>query len=128
MDNTVSNSGGNKTALVKIQRFGNFLSGMVMPNLGVFVAWGILTALFIPTGWIPNDYLGELVGPILTYAMPMLIGYTGGKMVHGNRGGAIGVLATMGVIVGADVTMLSGAMLMTVSCLANEKGRWCFRW
>lgn len=112
MDNTVSNSGGNKTALVKIQRFGNFLSGMVMPNLGVFVAWGILTALFIPTGWIPNDYLGELVGPILTYAMPMLIGYTGGKMVHGNRGGAIGVLATMGVIVGADVTMLSGAMLM----------------
>lgn len=112
MDNTVSNSGGNKTALVKIQRFGNFLSGMVMPNLGVFVAWGILTALFIPTGWIPNDYLGELVSPILTYAMPMLIGYTGGKMIHGNRGGAIGVLATMGVIVGADVTMLSGAMLM----------------
>lgn len=112
MDNTASNSGGNKTALVKIQRFGNFLSGMVMPNLGVFVAWGILTALFIPTGWFPNDYLGELVSPVLTYAMPMLIGYTGGKMVHGTRGGAIGVLATMGVIVGADVTMLSGAMLM----------------
>lgn len=111
MDNTVSKN-ENKTALVKVQRFGNFLSGMVMPNLGVFVAWGILTALFIPTGWIPNDYLGELVSPILTYAMPMLIGYTGGKMVHGTRGGAIGVLATMGVIVGADVTMLSGAMVM----------------
>lgn len=115
MDNMITGdvgNGKNKSTLVKIQRFGNFLSGMVMPNLGVFVAWGILTALFIPTGWIPNEYLGELVSPILTYAMPLLIGYTGGRMVHGARGGAIGALATMGVIIGADVTMLSGAMVM----------------
>lgn len=98
--------------LVRIQRFGNFLSGMVMPNLGAFVAWGLLTALFIPTGWFPNDHLGQLVDPIMTYALPMLIGYTGGRMVHGARGGAIGVLATMGVIVGAEVTMLIGAMVM----------------
>jgi len=111
----------NKKMLVKVQRFGNFLSGMVMPNLGVFVAWGILTALFIPTGWFPNEYLGELVGPVLTYCMPLLIGYTGGKMVHGTRGGAIGALVTMGVIVGADVTMLSGAML------AGPAAAWCMK-
>lgn len=98
--------------LVRIQRFGNFLSGMVMPNLGAFVAWGLLTALFIPTGWFPNENLAELVSPIMTYALPMLIGFTGGSMVHGARGGAIGVLATMGVVVGADVTMLIGAMVM----------------
>ena len=100
------------TALVRIQRFGNFLSGMVMPNLGVFVAWGLLTALFIPTGWFPNENLAELVSPIMTFGLPMLIGYAGGHMVHGVRGGAIGVLATLGVVIGADVTMLIGAMVM----------------
>jgi len=98
--------------LQRVQRFGNFLSGMVMPNLGVFVAWGLLTALFIPTGYFPNADLANLVSPIITYALPLLIGYTGGHIVHGARGGAIGALATMGVIVGSDVTMLAGAMVM----------------
>lgn len=101
-----------KSYLVKIQRFGNFLSGMVMPNLGVFVAWGLITALFIPTGWLPNEHLGLLVSPILTYLLPILIGYTGGYIVHGQRGGAIGALATIGLVVGSSVTMLSGAMIM----------------
>jgi PTS system mannitol-specific IIC component len=99
-------------ALRRVQTFGNFLSGMVMPNLGVFVAWGLLTALFIPTGYLPNANLAELVSPIMTYALPLLIGFTGGRLVHGVRGGAIGALATMGVIVGSDVTMLMGAMVM----------------
>lgn len=98
--------------LRRVQQFGNFLSGMVMPNLGVFVAWGLLTALFIPTGYLPNANLAELVSPIMTYALPLLIGFTGGRLVHGVRGGAIGALATMGVIVGSDVTMLMGAMVM----------------
>lgn len=102
----------NRDVLQHVQRFGNFLSGMVMPNLGVFVAWGLLTALFIPTGYFPNAALALLVGPIITYALPLLIGYTGGSIVHGARGGAIGALATMGVIVGSDVTMLAGAMVM----------------
>src|SRR5690625_5492126 len=31
----------------QIQRMGAFLSAMVMPNIGAFIAWGILTALFI---------------------------------------------------------------------------------
>lgn len=102
----------NHGILQRVQRFGNFLSGMVMPNLGVFVAWGLLTALFIPTGYFPNEALATLVAPIITYALPLLIGYTGGNIVHGARGGAIGALATMGVIVGSDVTMLAGAMVM----------------
>jgi PTS system mannitol-specific IIC component len=101
-----------KDTLRRVQQFGNFLSGMVMPNLGVFVAWGLLTALFIPTGYLPNANLAELVSPIMTYALPLLIGFTGGRLVHGVRGGAIGALATMGVIVGSDVTMLMGAMVM----------------
>lgn len=68
---------------VKIQRMGNFLSGMVMPNIGVFIAWGLITALFIPTGWFPNEYLARLVGPTITYLLPALIGYTGGYNVYG---------------------------------------------
>ncbi|MDO7908151.1 PTS mannitol transporter subunit IICB [Paenibacillus sp. JX-17] len=97
---------------VGVQRFGRFLSGMVMPNMGAFIAWGIITALFIPTGWIPNEKFNEIVGPMITYLLPLLIAYTGGTMVHKTRGGVIGAAATMGVIVGSDITMFLGAMVM----------------
>ncbi|ULL18395.1 PTS mannitol transporter subunit IICBA [Paenibacillus sp. H1-7] len=97
---------------VKVQSFGRFLSGMVMPNIGAFIAWGLITALFIPTGWFPNEYLAKLVGPMITYLLPVLIGYTGGSMIHGTRGGVIGAVATMGVIVGTDIPMFMGAMIV----------------
>ena len=70
----------------KIQRVGGYLAGMVMPNIGAFIAWGLVTALFIPTGWTPNAKLAGLVTPIITSLLPILIGYTGGRMVHGQRG------------------------------------------
>jgi len=96
----------------KIRIFGRFLSGMVMPNIGAFIAWGLITALFIPTGWTPNENLAALVGPMIIYLLPLLIGYTGGKMVNGVRGGVLGAVATMGVVVGSDVPMFIGAMIM----------------
>ncbi|SES15631.1 PTS mannitol transporter subunit IICB [Salipaludibacillus aurantiacus] len=96
----------------KIQRFGNFLSSMIMPNIGAFIAWGLITALFIPDGWLPNESFAELVGPMITFLLPLLIGFTGGKLVHGVRGGVVGATATMGVIVGAEVPMFIGAMIM----------------
>ncbi|VXC41561.1 fused mannitol-specific PTS enzymes: IIA components; IIB components; IIC components [Enterobacterales bacterium 8AC] len=97
---------------VKVQNFGRFLSNMVMPNIGAFIAWGIITALFIPTGWLPNETLAKLVGPMITYLLPLLIGYTGGKLVGGERGGVVGAITTMGVIVGADMPMFLGAMIV----------------
>ncbi len=97
---------------VNVQRFGRFLSGMVMPNIGAFIAWGLITAFFIPTGWIPNESLSQLVGPMIIYLLPLLIGFTGGKLIYGTRGGVLGAIATMGVIVGADIPMFIGAMLM----------------
>jgi len=84
---------------------------MVMPNIGAFIAWGLITAFFIPTGWLPNEHLARLVGPMITWLLPMLIGYTGGHLVYPGRGGVIGALATAGVIAGANVPMLLGAML-----------------
>ena len=95
-----------------LQKFGSFLSSMVIPNIGAFIAWGLLTALFIPTGWIPNQALGNLVSPMITYLLPLLIGYTGGNLVHGRRGAVVGAIATMGVIIGSSVPMFLGAMLM----------------
>ena len=103
-------SNGNIQA--KIQKFGRFLSGMVMPNIGAFIAWGLITALFIPTGWLPNEGLAKLVGPMITFLLPLLIGYTGGKAVAGTRGGVLGAIATSGVIIGADIPMFIGAMIM----------------
>ncbi|WP_226584512.1 PTS mannitol transporter subunit IICBA [Halobacillus litoralis] len=98
---------------VRIQKFGNFLSSMVLPNIGAFIAWGLITALFIPTGIIPNESLANLVEPMVFYLLPLLIGYTGGKLIHDQRGGVVGAIATMGVIVGApDTPMFLGAMVM----------------
>lgn len=96
-----------------VQRFGKFLSAMVMPNIGAFIAWGFITALFIEAGWLPNAKLAGLNGPMLNYLLPILVAYQGGKLVGGDRGGVIGGIAVIGVIVGApDYPMLMGAMVM----------------
>ncbi len=103
-----------------VQKFGRFLSAMVMPNIGAFIAWGLITAFFIETGWTPvailggfGEYDGQgIVGPMIVYLLPLLIGYTGGKIVHGSRGGVIGAIMTMGVIVGASIPMFLGAMIV----------------
>lgn len=109
---SMSNTGTNTGFRVKVQRFGSYLSGMIMPNIGAFIAWGFITALFIPTGWLPNENLAQLVGPMIIYLLPLLIGYTGGKMIYGVRGGVVGATATMGVIVGAEIPMFLGAMIV----------------
>ena len=96
----------------KVQAFGGHLTAMVLPNIGAFIAWGFITALFIPTGWMPNEYFGELVGPMITYLLPLLIGYTGGQIVGDKRGAVAGAIGTMGVIAGAEIPMFVGAMIM----------------
>lgn len=97
---------------VKVQGFGRFLSNMVMPNIGAFIAWGFITALFIPTGWLPNETFAKLVGPMITYLLPLLIGYSGGKLVGGERGAVVGAITTMGIIVGSEIPMFLGAMIV----------------
>ncbi len=113
-------------ARARVQRFGGYLAGMIMPNISAFIAWGLITSLFLVPdggaaackashsgcGWLPNDSLAELIGPMITYLLPLLIGYTGGRMVHGQRGAVVGAIATMGVIVGSDVPMFLGAMII----------------
>ncbi len=96
----------------KVASFGKALSGMVMPNIGAFIAWGFLTALFIDTGWMPNAQLSELVGPTLKFLIPVMIAGQGGQNVAGQRGRVIGSIAVMGAIIGSEYTMLMGAMLM----------------
>jgi len=95
-----------------VQRIGGYLAGMIMPNIAAFIAWGLITALFIPTGWLPNATLATLVGPMITVLLPVLIGYTGGRLVHGQRGAVVGAVATVGIVVGADVPMFLGAMII----------------
>ncbi|HGQ9274647.1 TPA: PTS mannitol-specific transporter subunit IIBC [Streptococcus pneumoniae] len=97
---------------VRVQKLGTSLSNMVMPNIGAFIAWGVLTALFIADGYLPNEQLATVVGPMLTYLLPILIGYTGGYMIHGQRGAVVGAIATVGAITGSSVPMFIGAMVM----------------
>lgn len=95
-----------------LQKFGRFLSAMVMPNIGAFIAWGFITALFIPAGWLPNETFAEMVGPMAKWLLPLLIGFTGGEVVNGHRGGVVGAIATSGIIVATDIPMFMGAMIM----------------
>ena len=104
-----------------VQRFGRSLSAMVMPNIGAFIAWGLITAMFIPGGWLPNEHLAKMVSPMLKYLLPTLIAFTAGKNVSGYRGGVAGAVAAMGVIIGTDTPMFLGAMI--VGPLAG----WCIK-
>jgi PTS system mannitol-specific IIC component len=129
---TIGSAAPRSGARVRVQKLGTALSNMVMPNIGAFIAWGLITALFIKTGWLPSlfsslrdpagwvariggwgAYDGAgIVGPMITYLLPILIGATGGRMVYGIRGGVVGAIATMGVIAGTDIPMFMGAMIM----------------
>ncbi len=105
--------------LQRVQRFGGFLSSMVIPNIGAFIAWGFITALFIPPGWLEKTGLdwdwgtitGNTVGPMIKYLLPLLVAYTGGKLIHGHRGGVLGAVAVMGVIGGASFELAEGAVI-----------------
>ncbi len=86
---------------------------MVMPNIGALIAFGFLAALFIDTGWIPNKGFNSMVGPMLTYLIPILIASTGGRMIGGDRGRVVGAIAVIGAILSnTDITMLMAAMVM----------------
>lgn len=98
---------------VKVQKFGTALSGMIMPNIGAIIAWGLTAAFFMwPNGWFPNKNINNLVQPMLHYLLPLLIGYTGGRMVDDERGAVAGAIGTLGVIVGTQQPMFLGAMIM----------------
>lgn len=108
METAVRAKSGKKT----VQKIGRFLSGMIMPNIGALLAWGLITTLFIPAGWFPNEKLATMVGPMLRYIIPLLVGYTAGKQVAGMRGAIMGAIATAGVILGTETPMIMGAMLI----------------
>lgn len=123
---------------VHVQKFGTFLSNMIMPNISAIIAWGLLTAFFIPVGWTPNEKIATVVDPGIYYVLPVLIAYTGGRMVYGVRGGVVGGFAVLGVIMatsspvflGDDRTgspMFLGAMIMgplTAELMKRVDGLW----
>ncbi|VED26851.1 PTS mannitol transporter subunit IICB [Staphylococcus warneri] len=97
----------------KVQAFGSFLSSMIMPNIGAFIAWGFIAAIFIDNGWLPNKDLAQLADPMIKFLIPLLIAFSGGRLIHGLRGGIIAATSTIGVIVALpDTPMLLGAMIM----------------
>ena len=125
-----SRTGG---ARVAVQKFGTFLSGMIMPNIAAFIAWGFITALFIEDGPFPVGGIGGfgtdadgapnlgLVGPMIRFMLPLLIAIQGGRMVYGVRGAVVGAVATMGVIISVPIPTFIGAMIM------GPLGAWCMK-
>ncbi len=136
---TVSPAAGTSLR-VRVQKFGTFLSNMIMPNIAAIIAWGIVTAFFIPVGWTPNEKIATVVGPSIYYVLPILIAYTGGKMVYGVRGGVVGGFSVIGVIMAtssplfigdrAGSPMFLGAMIMgplTAWVMKRVDGIWAGR-
>jgi mannitol PTS system EIICBA or EIICB component len=103
---TIPRSAG---ARVHAQRFGTFLSNMVMPNIGAIIAWGLITAFFIPVGWTPNEKIATIVGPGIYYLIPLLIAYTGGYNVYKIRGGVVGATSTLGIIMATSSPLFDAA-------------------
>ena len=99
-------------ARARIQRAGAFLSGMIVPNIAAFLAWGLITAIAAPGGWLPNARLAALIAPMLLTLLPILIGFSGGRLVYGMRGGVVGAVATMGGIAASTIPMFIGAMVL----------------
>jgi len=104
--------GNSRNIKASVQKFGGFMAGMIIPNIGAILAWGLITLFVIPTGRMPNEHLATMVGPMIKWLIPILVGYTGGKLVHGQRGGVVGAIATCGIIIGAEIPMIMGAMIM----------------
>ena len=96
-----------------VQRFGKFLSAMIMPNIGALIAFGFLAAFFNSSGWIPHEGFATIFSAILVYLIPILIALTGGKLVGGERGGIVAAIAVVGAIMSdPNTTMLMAAMIM----------------
>ena len=93
---------------VHVQKFGTFLSNMIMPNIAAIIAWGLVTAFFIPVGWTPNAKIATMVVPGIYYVLPVLIAYTGGRMIYGVRGGVVGGFAVLGVIMATSDPIFLG--------------------
>lgn len=105
----------------KVQKFGTSLSSMIMPNISSLIAWGLITAIFMAAGWWPNAKIATLIDPMKLYLIPLLIAYVGGRMVYDERGAVVGAIAVMGVIVGSNIPMFLGAMIM------GPLGGWCMK-
>lgn len=96
-----------------VQRFGKFLSAMIMPNIGALIAFGFLAAFFNGSGWIPHEGFATIFSAILVYLIPILIASTGGKLIGGERGSVVAAIAVVGAIMSdPDTTMLMAAMIM----------------
>ncbi|MCW2792052.1 MAG: mannitol transporter subunit [Nocardioides sp.] len=110
---TVETATPRTSARVHVQKFGTFLSNMVMPNIGAIIAWGLITAFFIPVGWTPNEKIATIVGPGIYYLIPLLIAYTGGYNVYKLRGGVVGATSTLGIIMATSSPLFDKAYATT---------------
>ena len=95
-----------------MRKIGHYLSATIMPNVSIFVVWGFIEAI---TPFVTGDFQKALiqVNPFfIHYLLPLLIGYTGGKLIEPTRGGVVGAIAVSGMLVGNLTSPLFGAMIM----------------
>ncbi|MFW5649886.1 MAG: hypothetical protein ACOCM4_09190 [Acetivibrio ethanolgignens] len=82
----------------KVERIGRYFSRIIIKNVGLFLAAGLLTILFSRTEWIPAKELEYLKNILYGIAIPMILSYTAGKQAGGEIGAVAGAMAGAGLI------------------------------
>lgn len=113
-----------------LRKFGSFMAGMIMPVIGLIIAWGFMTAILLgiktalyPPGSLPPDvdisaefskrvfFMDQIIGFGIGSAIPLMIGFMGGRQIYGQKGAIIGVIATIGVMMGAFNPLFNDTMV-----------------
>lgn len=74
---------------------------MVIPNIGAFIAFGLITAFFLETGWTPNEKLDQAIDGKVPSGFEMIIN----NFSVGILGGILCCLAYL--VVGPAMTVLN---------------------
>ena len=97
--------------LPKTRRVGHYLSGMIMPNVSVFITWGIITTLIqYLRGPLQSSFL-EMDRLMIQFLFPVLIAYTGGRLIE-NRAGVVAAVAVIGMLTESEDPQILGAMVI----------------
>ena len=97
--------------LPKTRRVGHYLSGMIMPNVSVFISWGIITTLIqYLRGPLQSSFL-EMDRLMIQFLFPVLIAYTGGRLIE-NRAGVVAAVAVIGMLTESEDPHILGAMVI----------------
>ncbi len=103
---------GASAMAIRVRKIGKFYSGIIMKNVVLFMAFGLMSVCFAETGWFPNAEIYQIAGMIYQVLIPVMIGYAAGKKSGDDIGGVAGALASIGFVAGDSISAIMGVMII----------------